>query len=299
MGGPLPATRETCEDSPHMRSPLADPEVASRIDALRIPFNRHGYDRYGVSKKELVLFFSLLKPFYRRYFSVATHGIEQVPAEGRALVIGNHSGGLPVDGGMVLTSLILDRDPPRLAHGMVEKFVQGWPLVSTLFQRSGQFAGVPENAVRLLEDDRMLMVFPEGARGTGKLYKDRYRLVRFGTGFMRLALQTKSPIVPFAFVGGEEAIPVIYHAELLAKLIGAPYVPITPYLLPIPRPVDCALHYGAPLWFEGTGTESDDVIQGYVDQVSARVSALIDEGRAARRARLGKGPVGLDSGGAR
>lgn len=266
-----------------MRSLVSSSEVAARVDRLGIPFNRDGYDRYGVSKKDLVFFFSLLEPFYRRYFSVSVRGIENVPAEGRAIVIGNHSGGLPVDAGMVLSSLLLDHDPPRLAHGMVEKFVQVWPLVSTLFSRCGQFAGVPENAIRLLEDDRLLMVFPEGARGTGKLYKDRYRLVRFGTGFMRLALQTRSPIVPFAFLGGEEAIPVIYHADFIAKLIGAPYVPITPYLLPLPRPVPCAIHYGAPMTFEGTGSESDDVIQGYVDQVAGRVSALIDEGLSSSR----------------
>jgi 1-acyl-sn-glycerol-3-phosphate acyltransferase len=269
-----------------MRSPFRDPEVAARVERLELPFNRDGYDRYGVSKKELILFYSMLKPFYRRYFKVATFDIHHVPSAGRALVIGNHSGGLPVDAGMLLTSLFLDHEPPRLAHGMVEKFVQGWPLISTLFQRCGQFAGVPENAIRLLEDDRLLMVFPEGARGTGKLYKDRYRLVRFGTGFMRLALQTRAPIVPFAFLGGEEAIPVVYHATTLAKLVGAPYVPITPYLLPLPRPVDCALHFGAPMRFEGNGTESDEVIQGYVDQVSGRISALIDEGLAARNRRL-------------
>ena len=265
-----------------MHWPHADPEVAARVERLRIPFNREGYDKYGVSKKDLVFFFSLLKPFYRRYFNVSTAGIQNVPDEGRALVIGNHSGGLPVDAGMVLTALMLEHDPPRLAHGMVEKFVQGWPLVSTLFQRCGQFAGMPENAIRLLEDERLLAVFPEGARGTGTLYKDRYRLVRFGTGFMRLALQSKSPVVPFAFIGGEEAIPVIYHATTLAKLFGTPYFPVTPYLLPLPRPVDCHLRFGPPMHFEGTGTESDEVIQGMVDQVSGRISSLIDEGLNAR-----------------
>lgn len=265
-----------------MRWSVVDPEVADRIDRLELDFGRDGFDRYGVSKEELKLFMSLLKVFYRRYFHVRTVRIDQVPDRGRALLIGNHSGGLPVDAGMLLASLVLDHEPPRLAHGMVEKFVQAWPVVNTLFQRCGQFAGLPENAVRLLEDERILMVFPEGARGTGKLYRDRYRLVRFGTGFMRLALQTKSPIIPFAFLGGEEAIPVIYHAPLLAKLLGAPYMPITPYLLPLPRPVNCEIYFGAPLRFEGTGTESDEIIQGYVDQVSTRITELIDEGLAER-----------------
>jgi 1-acyl-sn-glycerol-3-phosphate acyltransferase len=271
-----------------MRRPWIDPEVAERIDRLELPFNRDGLDPFGVSKDRLAVFFSGLKLLYRQYFRVRAHGIENVPARGRAMLIGNHSGGLPVDGGMVLASLILDHEPPRLGHGMVEKFAQYWPWVSHWFGRCGQLPGLPENAVRLLEADRILMVFPEGARGTGKLYKDRYRLVRFGTGFMRLALQTRSPIVPLAFIGGEEAIPTILHLTSLAKLIGAPYVPITPYLLPLPLPVQCAIHYGEPLLFEGTGTEPDEVVQSYVDQVVGRVNALIDEGltRRGEQARL-------------
>jgi 1-acyl-sn-glycerol-3-phosphate acyltransferase len=257
-----------------VRSAVVDKEVAARIDGLELPFNKHGLDPYGISKEHLAIFFTLLKGLYRTYFRVRTDGIDLVPPRGRGLLIGNHSGGLPVDGGMALTALILDHDPPRLAHGMVEKFVQNWPIVSQWFHRCGQLPGLPENAVRLLEDERLLMVFPEGARGTGKLYKDRYSLVRFGTGFMRLALQTRSPIHPFAFVGGGEALPVIYHANTLAKLVGAPYVPITPYVLPIPLPRQCALYFGEPMYFEGTGGESDEIVQRYVDQVSHRIDEL-------------------------
>src|SRR5699024_3493770 len=96
---------------------------------------------------------------------------------------------------------------PRLAHSMVDKFLANWPFANTILSRVGQFSGLPEQAERLLRDDRLLLVFPEGARGTGKLFKDRYQLERFGTGFMRLALKTGKPIVPFAFVGAEEAFP--------------------------------------------------------------------------------------------
>jgi 1-acyl-sn-glycerol-3-phosphate acyltransferase len=132
------------------------------------------------------------------------------------------------------------------------------------------------------------MVFPEGARGTGKLYKDKYQLVRFGSGFMRLALQTRSPIVPFAFVGGEEVVPTIYHAKLLAKLSGAPYWPVTPYIIPFPLPLECQIYFDAPMSFEGDGSEPDDVINGYVDQVKAKIEALIERGRQERRSRIGR-----------
>ena len=126
------------------------------------------------------------------------------------------------------------------------------------------------------------MVFPEGARGTGKLYHTHYDLVRFGTGFVRLAMQTRSPIVPFGFIGGVEALPTIYHARMLARLAGTPYWPVTPYLLPIPRPFPCQIRYGEPMVFEGDGTESDEVIHGHVDQVQRCIRALIDDGLRAR-----------------
>lgn len=270
---------------------VADEEVEQAVDNLGIPFNRYGLDPYGVSRDHLVTFFSLLAPFYRRYFSVRVFGRENIPADGRVMVVGNHSGGIPVDGAMVLTSLLLDADPPRLGQGMVEKFANRWPFVSHWFSRVGQFTGLPEHAERLLEEDRCLMVFPEGARGTGKLYKDRYRLVRFGTGFMRLALTTNTPIVPFAFVGGEEALPTVMHLKRLARVLKVPYIPISPYVLPIPLPVPCQIHYGEPMEFHGDGSETDEVIVGYVEQVRDRIRELIDRGRNWRRQALEDGTI--------
>jgi 1-acyl-sn-glycerol-3-phosphate acyltransferase len=261
-------------------------EVRERVDQLELPFNKHGLDPFGLSKDSLATFYTFLGRMYRGYFKVRTVGIEHVPVRGRALLIGNHSGSLPADGGMVLASIFFEMNPPRHMHGMVEKFAQYWPFVSTFFMRVGQMPGLPENAIRFLEDDRMLMVFPEGARGTGKLYKDRYQLVRFGTGFMRIALQTGTPIVPFAFVGGEEAFPAVYHSKFLARLIGAPYWPVPPYIIPIPRPYPCELLYGEPMVFEGSGGEADEVVIDYVNEVKARINGLIELGREANAARL-------------
>lgn len=263
---------------------ITDPRVAARLDDLDLPFNRYGLDPYGISREHLGAFYTMLGVLYRDYFKVRTVGIEHVPTRGPALVIGNHSGGLPVDAGMVCASTFFEPERPRHCHGMVEKFANRWPVVSSLFSRIGQLTGLPEHAVRLLQDGRLLLVFPEGARGTGKLYRDRYQLVRFGTGFMRIALQTGVPIVPFAFVGGEEALPIVYHAKTLAKLTGAPYWPVSSYILPIPRPFPCNLHYGEPMTFPGTGREPDEVIASYVEEVKQRIVALIAEGRAARKA---------------
>lgn len=261
-----------------------DAEVEARIKMLDLPFNKYGLDPYGVSRDALIYFYSALAYFYRHYFRVQCTGLENVPSSGMGMLIGNHSGGLPVDAGMILSSLVLDHDPPRHAHGMVEYFAQKWPFVSSIFNRLGQFTGLPQHAVRLLKEGRLLMAFPEGARGTGKLFKDRYKLVRFGTGFMRLALQSGAPIIPFAFIGGEEAIPTMFHLNGLAKLLGAPYIPVPLQGLPIPLPVNCEILYGEPMRFEGCGDERDEVIDDYVLQVRLRIESLIEQGLAARQA---------------
>lgn len=263
---------------------LVDDDVRARLSRVEVPFNRYGLDEFGLSRDHLAWFYTLLGRLYHQYFRVRTEGAEHIPPRGRVMLIGNHSGGLPVDGGMVLASAFFELEPPRVVHGMVEKFAQYLPFLSQYFSRWGQLPGLPEHAVKLLEADRALMVFPEGARGTGKLYRDRYQLVRFGTGFMRIALQTRTPIVPFAFVGGEEALPTMYHSATLAKLFHAPYFPVPPYLVPIPMPFPCQLYYSEAMRFEGTGTEDDDVIEGYVDQVRDRIVTLIEEGRRRRRA---------------
>jgi 1-acyl-sn-glycerol-3-phosphate acyltransferase len=180
---------------------IRDADVEARVGRLEIPFNQHGYDPYGVSREQLVLFMSILSWFYRDYFHVKVQGIEHVPPRGRAMLIGNHSGGVALDAAMVLTSMLLEMEPPRLAQGMAEKFINVIPFASEWTSRCGQLTGLPEHAERLLRDERLLMVFPEGARGTAKLYWDRNSLVEFGSGFMRLALATGTPIVPFAFLG--------------------------------------------------------------------------------------------------
>lgn len=260
--------------------------VSDRISEIDLPFGPLGFDDFGISKQHLGLFYSLLEPLYRSYFKVEVSGIENIPQQGRGMLIGNHSGGVPVDAAMIFASIFFELDQPRHAHGMVEKFAQNLPFLSSLFSRIGQLTGLPEHAVQLLEADRLLLAFPEGVRGTGKLYSQRYQLERFGTGFMRIALKTESPIIPFAFIGGEEAMPVIYHAPLLAKAIGVPYIPIPKHLIPIPKPEYCNIVYGEPLHFGGSGNETDNVIQTYVDEVKESIAELIKIGRERREQRI-------------
>lgn len=261
----------------------SDDSIDARVDRLELPFNALGVDPYGISKRHVALGMKALAFFYRHYFHVRAHGIEHVPKRGRAMLIGNHSGGVAIDGAMVLASMFLEMDPPRLGQGMAEKFINRIPFASSWTSRTGQFTGLPETAQRLLEDDRLLMVFPEGARGTAKLYKERWSLVDFGTGFMRLAMKTHAPIVPFGFIGGGDAIPTIANLYGIGRLLGAPYIPVTPYLLPIPRPVPLEVHYGEPMLFEGNGTEDDEVVLRHVEKVKSAIAALIEKGRSSRR----------------
>jgi 1-acyl-sn-glycerol-3-phosphate acyltransferase len=220
---------------------------------------------------------------YRHYFRVDAFDIGRVPP-GRGLLIGNHSSQLAYDALLVATAMLLDAEPPRAVKTMIEKFFQRQPFINVMMTRSGQLTGLPENCVRLLEEDHLIMVFPEGARGGGKTVWERYELKRFGTGFMRLALRTRAPIIPFGFIGGEEACPSLYDVKPLARLLGVPYVPITPTLLPLPLPAKCAVYFGEPLYFEGSGDEEDSEIDHHVAVVRQHIAALIERGLADRKA---------------
>ena len=260
-----------------------DKEVRSRVDRLELPFNSIGVDPYGISKAHLRVSLTGLVAAYRWYFSVETRGIEHVPARGRTMLVGNHSGGIAIDAAMVLASCLVEMNPPRLAQGMVEKFMNHFPFMSLWMSRTGQFTGLPEHAERLLKEERLVMVFPEGARGTAKLFRERNSLVDFGSGFVRLALKTRTPIVPFAVLGGGEAFPTVFNARKLGRMLGVPYVPVVAYGLPVPIPAKIQIEYGPPLVFTGTGNEDDEIVFGYVDKVKAVIANMLGAGEKRRR----------------
>lgn len=270
-----------------------NPEVAERIERLDLSFNKYGVDPYGIDKSDLVRFVSAFAWVYRNYFTVDVYGLDNVPAEGRAILVGNHSGGVAIDAAMVMGSMLLDAEQPRLPHGMIDRFIHQFPGASQFMSRTGQFTGNPDQALRLLKDDRLVLVFPEGARGTAKLAKDADTLVDFGTGFLRLALETKSPIIPFGFVGGGEALPTIANLVRLGRMFGIPYIPVTKWGLLIPKPTQFQLLYGQPMTFEGSGHERDEICNAMVDEVKERIRDLIRQGRALRNGQLGEGELVL------
>jgi 1-acyl-sn-glycerol-3-phosphate acyltransferase len=167
---------------------------------------------------------------YRYWFRVSVEGIENVPGDGGALLVSNHAGALPPDAPMIAKAIKEEHPRPRPVYLTVEHFFKGYPGFSMLLPKIGGVAAHPANVQRLLYDERQLvLVFPEGRKGTEKLYKDRYKLRRFGRGgFVEAAMRARAPIVPIALVGAEEAAPVFAQLTLLQRLTGLLYVPLTP-----------------------------------------------------------------------
>ena len=255
--------------------------MSERLARLpRHNLSEQGFDPFGCSPDFVRQVAPWIWAVYRFYFRTQTFGLEKVPA-GRVLLIANHAGQIPIDGMIVGAALALESDSPRLARSMVEKWVPTLPFVSWLMARAGQVVGTPENCVRLLQRDEAIVVFPEGVRGISKPFSRRYQLAEFGTGFMRLALQTGTPIVPVAVIGSEEQVPTLLNAKGLARLIGAPSFPIAP--LPFPLPVRYRLYFGEPMRLTGDPDEEDRRIHMKVKSVRSALQALIHRGLRERR----------------
>jgi 1-acyl-sn-glycerol-3-phosphate acyltransferase len=167
---------------------------------------------------------------YHYWFRVEVEGIENVPSTGGGLLVSNHAGALPPDAAMIAKAIKEEHARPRPLHLTVEHFFKGYPGFSMLVAKVGGVPAHPANVHRLLHDEEQLvLVFPEGRKGTEKLFKDRYKLRRFGRGgFVEAAMRARAPIVPIAVVGAEEAMPIFAHMRLLQRVTGLLYFPITP-----------------------------------------------------------------------
>jgi 1-acyl-sn-glycerol-3-phosphate acyltransferase len=259
-------------------------DISARVGAIQTSRNEAGFDPFGFDPKATRTLLALLIFFHRVYFRTEVFGLENVP-RGRALFIANHSGHIPIDGLLIESALLLDSDPPVLARSMVEKWAQTLPFVAALFPRVGQVLGAPDNARRLLNAEQPLLVFPEGVRGISKPFTQRYRLADFGLGFMRLALETKAPIVPIAVIGGEEQYPAVADLKPLAKLLHMPAFPLLPQLLVgmlLPLPTRYRIYFGRPMSFQGDPDEDDLDVGVRVNKVRSEIQRMIDNGLAER-----------------
>ncbi len=278
IGRTVGAAKTMADD---VASGMLGADVEDRLKRVRIAAGDDGVDPFGLDPEWAKYAVATAAFFYRFYFRAETFGIENVP-QGRVLLISNHSGQLPFDGLMIGASLFLEGPQPRIMRSMVEKWTQTLPFVSTTYSRLGQVVGVPENARRLLDQGEAILVFPEGTRGISKSFANRYKLADFGLGFLRLALETKTPIVPIAVVGAEEQYVSLGNLPKVAKLLRMPSFPMVPqFLIPgmqMPLPVKYRIHYGEPFSFEGDPDDDDAVIQEKVGVVRGAIQALIKRG---------------------
>jgi len=261
-------------------------ELDARMQRIRMHPNEAGVDPFGFDPGTARYALALSAFLHRFYFRTEVFGTEQIP-EGRVLVVANHSGQIPVDGLLIGTSLMLDAEPPRFPRSMVERWSAELPFVSVLFPRCGQVVGSPYNARRLLDNEEALVVFPEGVRGINKTYDKAYELQTFGLGFMRLALETNTPIVPVGVVGGEEQLVSVANVKTLARLFGMPSFPIIPQVflgMAFPLPTRYRIYFGEPLYFDGDPDDDDAVVSTKVGKVQDTIQGLLDSGLSKRRA---------------
>lgn len=238
-----------------------------------------GYDPWGFNLNGVRNTIGVAKFLYETFFRVEAIGLENIPKEGRCLIIANHSGQLPLDGILIGYALLSNPNGPRAAKAMMERFLPTVPFVGNWLNSLGAVIGDPVNCERMLDMDEAIIVFPEGVRGSGKLFKHKYKLQRFGHGFMHLAMKHNAPIIPVGVVGCEESIISLADIKPLAELLGIPYAPL---VIPMVFPTKVYLHFGEPIYFEND-VHTEHEIQDRVDVVKRSINDLINKGLSMRQ----------------
>jgi 1-acyl-sn-glycerol-3-phosphate acyltransferase len=253
-------------------------EVREALDrALQRTAGEYEEDAWGFDEEFATALRPALDFLYDRWWRVETTGVTNVPAVGRAMLVANHAGILPWDGTMMSLAIQREHPHPRYPRFLVLDWAFTLPFVSVAMRKVGGVVASPYNASRLLADDELVAVFPEGAKGAGKDFSERYRLQRFGRGgFVEIALRAGAPIIPVAVVGSEEIYPKVGESKLMARATGAPYFPITPTfpllgpLGAVPLPSKWRIEFGEPIRTDGYGEDAADD-RALVFELSERV----------------------------
>ncbi|MBW1989156.1 MAG: acyltransferase family protein [Deltaproteobacteria bacterium] len=261
------------------KSLLVPSKLEQSISRMPVRTGPEGWDPWGLNPEAAKIGLAVFKLLYDHYFRVIARGLENIPASGRVMVVANHSGQLPFDGALVSVAMATNPYGPRIPRPMVERFFPTVPFVSKWLMETGSVIGDPVNCIRMLQREDAVVVFPEGVRGAGKKFSDRYRLMRFGHGFLHIAIETNTPIVPVGIVGCEETMPAFWHVNWLARLLKVPYVPVT---IPFPLPARVRLLFGEPLRFSSEDVTEEGVAP-LVEQVKGAIRRLIQQGLAERK----------------
>ena len=227
-----------------------------------------------------------LRPLYDKWFRVETRGLDNVPDTGGALVVANHSGTIPVDALMTILAVHDHHPAHRTLRLLGADLVFTLPVVAPIARKSGQTLACNADAERLLNNDELVGVFPEGFKGIGKPFSERYKLQRFGRGgFVSAALRTGKPIIPVSIVGAEEIYPILGNSKTLARLLGLPYVPITPFFPwlglagAVPLPSKWIIEFGEPIETAHLGgaaaAEDPMLVFNLTDQVRETIQSTL------------------------
>ena len=258
---------------------LITPEIGQLVGRIGKPTGSYGFDPWGYNEERFTKVLAAAKVLYDRYFRVSAEGLEHVPVSGRVLVVGNRSGLLPVDNILVCVALATNPHGPRIPRAMIERFFPAVPWVGNFLTALGGAGGDPANCGKLLDREEAVVLFPEGARGALKLYRERYQLQRFGSGFLQLAMQHRAPIVPVGVVGCEEIMPAWVGLPLPGRAEGISRLPLP--CVPLPLPARIHLQFGPPLHFEPAHSLLE--IETRVEEVREALGELIRLGLARRK----------------
>jgi 1-acyl-sn-glycerol-3-phosphate acyltransferase len=258
------------------------PRTTPAVEELVDP-RQSDVDEWGRSEKMRALARRVYDPLYRYWFRAEWEGFEHLPKTGGALIIANHAGAIPADAPVIMHGI--ETEMGRPVYGLAEYLFRALPVVGTLWSRTGGVTANPDNAYRLLHDEgQLVLVFPEGTKGTGKHYRDRYQLRRFGRGgFVEIAMRAGVPIVPIAVVGNEESMPILWKSNRLAKLVGIPYFPVTanqlllgPLGLVTYLPAKFKLRVLPPVHFD-VPVDQERYSRSRVMEESERIRALVQD----------------------
>jgi 1-acyl-sn-glycerol-3-phosphate acyltransferase len=271
------ATAETTRTTGHLL-PVPAP-AAPELDDPRTS----DVDEWGRSERMREVARTLLGPVYDHWFRVEWEGLEKIPSAGGALLVANHAAAIPSDAPVIMHGIETQLDRP--VYVLADELFKKLPVVGTLWSRCGGVLAHPANAYRLLrEQQHLVLVFPEGAKGPGKMFSERYRLRRFGRGgFVEIAMQAGVPVIPIAVVGAEESMPALANIAPLAKALGLPYAPVTANLLalgPVLGPLGALVHFPAKFKLRVLDPVRFDVPP---DQPRYSRSRVMDESEAIRQ----------------
>jgi 1-acyl-sn-glycerol-3-phosphate acyltransferase len=260
------------------------PEIQDVADNLNFRDLGHGVDRFGLSSEGAMAALAWTRFLYRTYFRVSSHNIENVPLQGRVVMTCNHSGTVPIDALMVCTDIMVQTRGQRVARPVMDFFVPSLPFFNTLFSGGGGVRGSRGNFHALLEDEELLLVFPEGVPGVGKPFAERYHLRDWRPGHAELAIRHGAPVVPACVIGAEEQWPQVARIDSV-HLFDIPYLPIP--ATPLPLPVHYHIWYGEPIpidqLYEPEQAFDAAAVAEAAQMIKEHTEALIEHGLEQRR----------------